>query len=128
MLRYAWQNPGYDIGEPVDNFTSVIDVSFINNIIECSVMTRDHLAFLQCAFCSHSYCFEYFIVSPHLYINIVHYLLVYFIHYSVFYPFVFYYHCIYLFIYFFPFISHNLVLCISLLLISVLLLLFSLHL
>ena len=23
MLHYAWQNTGYDTGEPVDNFTSV---------------------------------------------------------------------------------------------------------
>ena len=27
MLRYAWQNAGYDIGEPVDIFTCVIDVA-----------------------------------------------------------------------------------------------------
>ena len=66
MLRYTWQNPGYDIGEPVDNFTSVIDVAFSNDIIECAVMTYDHLAFLHCAFCSHSYYFEHFIQSPHL--------------------------------------------------------------
>ena len=50
MLRYTWQNAGYDIGEPVDNFTSVIEVAFNNDIIECAVMTCDHLAFLHCAF------------------------------------------------------------------------------
>ena len=54
-----------DIGEPVDNFTSVIDVAFSNDI-ECAVMTFDHLAFLHCEFCSHSYCFEHFSESPHL--------------------------------------------------------------
>ena len=54
MLRDAWQN---DIGEPVDNF---IDVAFSIDIIECAVMTCDHFAFLHCAFCSHSYCFEHF--------------------------------------------------------------------
>ena len=68
MFRYAWQNIGYDIGEPVDNFTSVIDVAFSNDIIECAVVTCDHLAFLHCAFCSHSYCFEHFIESPHLHL------------------------------------------------------------
>ena len=66
MLRYAWQNAGYAIGEPLVNLTSVIDVAFSNDIIECAVMTYDHLAFLQCAFCSHSYCFEHFTESPHL--------------------------------------------------------------
>ena len=57
MLRYPWQNAGYDIGEPVDNFTSVIDVAFVNDIIECAVMT-----------CSHSYFFEHFTESPHLHL------------------------------------------------------------
>ena len=33
MLRYAWQNAGYDIGEHVDNFTGVIDVAFSIDII-----------------------------------------------------------------------------------------------
>ena len=50
MLRYAWQNAGYDIGEPVNNFTGVIDVAFSIAIIECSVMTCDDFAFLHCAF------------------------------------------------------------------------------
>ena len=50
MLRYAWQNAGYNTGEPVDNFTSIIDVEYSMNIIECAVMTCDHLAFLHCAF------------------------------------------------------------------------------
>ena len=68
MLRYAWQKAGYDIGEPVDNFTSVIDTAFSNDIIECAVMICDHLAFLHCAFCSHSYSFENFIESPHLHL------------------------------------------------------------
>ena len=66
MLRYTWQNAGYDIGEPVDNFTSVIDVAFSNDIIEYAVMTCDDLSFCHCAFCSHSYCFEHFIENPHL--------------------------------------------------------------
>ena len=39
MLRYAWQNAGYDIGETVDNFTGVIDVAFSIDIIEYAVMT-----------------------------------------------------------------------------------------
>ena len=68
MLRYKWQNAGYDIGEPVDNFTSLIDMKFSTNIIQCSVMACDHLAFLNCEFCSHSYCFEHFIESPHLHL------------------------------------------------------------
>ena len=68
MLRYAWQNAGYDIGEPVDNFIGVNDVAFSIDIIECAVMTCDHFAFLHCAFCSHSYCFEHFIESPHLHL------------------------------------------------------------
>ena len=67
MLRYAWQNAGYDIGEPVDSFTGVIDVGFSIDI-EYVVMTCDHLAFLQCAFCSHSYCFEHFTQSLHLHL------------------------------------------------------------
>ena len=54
MLCYTWQNAGYNIGEPVDNFTSVIDVAFSTDIIQCAVMTCDHFAFLHCAFCSHS--------------------------------------------------------------------------
>ena len=66
MLRYAWQNAGYDSGEPVKNLTGVIDVAFSTDIIECLAITCDHLAFLHCAFCSHSYCFEHFIDSPHL--------------------------------------------------------------
>ena len=65
MLRYAWQNAGYDISEHVDNFTSVNDVAFSTDIVECAVMTCDHLAFLHCAICSHSYCFEHFIESPY---------------------------------------------------------------
>ena len=52
MLRYAWQNSDYDTGEPVDNFTGVIDVAFSIDIIECAVMKCYHLAFLHCAFCS----------------------------------------------------------------------------
>ena len=52
MLHYVWQNAGYDIGEPVGNFTGVIKVGFSIDIIECAVMTCDHLAFLHCAFCS----------------------------------------------------------------------------
>ena len=68
MLRYTWQNAGYDIGEPVDNFTSVIDVAFSNDIIECAVMTCDHFAFLHCAFCSLSYCFERFPECLHLHL------------------------------------------------------------
>ena len=35
MLRYA----GYYIGEPVDDFTGVIDVPFSIDIIECAIMT-----------------------------------------------------------------------------------------
>ena len=64
MHRYAV----YDIGESVDNFTGVIDVAFSIYIIECAVMTCDHFTFLHCAFCSHSYCFEYFTGSPHLHL------------------------------------------------------------
>ena len=67
MLRYTLQNAGYDIGEPVDNFTGVIDVAFSIDI-QFAVMTCDHFAFLHCAFCSHSYCFEHFIESSHLYL------------------------------------------------------------
>ena len=63
VLRFAWQN---DIGEPVGNFTGVIDVAFSIHIIQCAVMTCDHFAFLHCALCSHSYCFEHFIESLHL--------------------------------------------------------------
>ena len=40
MLRYAWQNAGYDNGEPVDNFTGVSDVAFSTDIIECAVMNH----------------------------------------------------------------------------------------
>ena len=68
MLRYAWQNAGYDIGEPVDTLTGVIDVAFSFDIIECAVMACDHFAFLHCVFCSHSYCFEHFTGSPHLHL------------------------------------------------------------
>ena len=68
MFRYEWQNAGYDIGEPVDNSTSVNDVVFSIDILECAVMTCDHFAFLHCAFCSHLYCFQHFIESPHLYL------------------------------------------------------------
>ena len=50
MLRYTWQNHGYDIGEPVDNFRSVIGVAFSIDIIESAVMTCDDFAFLHCAF------------------------------------------------------------------------------
>ena len=39
MLRYAWQNAGYDIGEPLDNFTGVIDLAFRIHIIDCAVVT-----------------------------------------------------------------------------------------
>ena len=60
MLHYAWKNAGCDIDEPVDNFTGVIDMAFNIDIIECAVMTCDHFAFLHCASCSHSYCFEHF--------------------------------------------------------------------
>ena len=67
ILRYTWQSADYDIGEPVDNFTSVIDVVFSTDMIECAVMTCDHLAFLHCAVCSHSYCFEHFTESPNIY-------------------------------------------------------------
>ena len=63
MLCYAWQNTGYVIGEPVDNFTGVTDVAFSIDIIECAVMTCDH-----CSFCSHSYCFEHFTESSHLHL------------------------------------------------------------
>ena len=59
MLRYAWQNADYDVGEHVDNFTDVIDVTFNIDIIECAVITSDHFAFLLCTFCSHSYRFEH---------------------------------------------------------------------
>ena len=68
ILRYVCQNAGYDTGEPVDNFTSVINVAFSTDIIECAVMTCDHLSLLHCAFSSHSYCFERFTESPHLYL------------------------------------------------------------
>ena len=68
MLRYAWQNAGYDIDESVDNFTGVTDVAFSIDIIECAVMTCDHFDFLHFAFCSHSYCFEHFTESPHLHL------------------------------------------------------------
>ena len=66
MLRYAWQNTGYGIEHDVINFKGVIGVAFSIDIIECAVMTCDHLAFLHCAFFSYSYCFEYFIESCHL--------------------------------------------------------------
>ena len=36
MLRQAWQNAGYDIVEPVFNFTGVIDVVISIDIIECA--------------------------------------------------------------------------------------------
>ena len=68
MLRSAWQNAGYDIDEPVDNFTGVINVAFRIDIIECAVMSCAHFAFLHCAFCSHSYCFEHFTESPRLHL------------------------------------------------------------
>ena len=68
VLRYAWQNAGYVIGEPVDSFKGVIDVVFSFDIIECAVMTCDNFVFLHCAFCSHSYCFEHFTESPHLHL------------------------------------------------------------
>ena len=68
MYRYAWRNAGYVIGEPLDNFIGVIDVAFSIDIIECAVMTCDHLGFLHCTFCSHSYCFEHFTESPHLHL------------------------------------------------------------
>ena len=50
MLCYAWQNAGYDIGEPVDNFTGVIDVAFSIDIIESAVMAYDHFAFFTVRF------------------------------------------------------------------------------
>ena len=65
-MRYAWQNAGYDVGEPMDNFTGVINVAFSIDIIECAVMTCELFAFPHCAFFSHSYCFEHFTESPHL--------------------------------------------------------------
>ena len=68
MFRYAWQNASYDIGEPVNNFTGVIDVAFSIDVIECAAMTCDHFAFLHCAFCTHSYCFDHFTESPHLHL------------------------------------------------------------
>ena len=68
MLRYTWQNAGYDIGEPVDNFTGVIGVAFSIDIIECAVMRCDHLACFHCEFCNHSYCFEHFTESRHLHL------------------------------------------------------------
>ena len=68
MLRYAWQNADYEIGEPVDNFRGVIDVAFSIDIIGCAVMACDHIAFIFCAFYSHSYCFENFTQSPHLHL------------------------------------------------------------
>ena len=68
ILRYAWQNAAYDIGEPVDNFTNVIGVAFNNDIIACVIMTCDHFAFLHCAFCSPLYCFEHFTESPYLHL------------------------------------------------------------
>ena len=68
MLRYARQNAGYDIGEPMDNFKGVIDLAFRIDIIECEVMTCDYFALLHCAFYSHSYCFEHFTESPHLHL------------------------------------------------------------
>ena len=70
MFHYAWQNTGYNAGEPVDNFTCVTDMAFSIDIIECSVMTCDHFAFLHCAFCSHLYCFEHFTESPHLHLQL----------------------------------------------------------
>ena len=33
MLRYGLHDADYDIGEPVDNFTAVIDVAFSIDII-----------------------------------------------------------------------------------------------
>ena len=72
MLRYEWQDAGFDIGEPVDNFTGVIDVAFSIDIIECEVMTYDHFGFLHCAFCSHSYCFEHFTESSHLHLQLTY--------------------------------------------------------
>ena len=68
ILRYAWQNAVYEIGEPVDNFISAIVLAFSTNITECAVMTCDHFAYLPCAFCSHSYCFEHFTENPHLHL------------------------------------------------------------
>ena len=50
MLRYAWQNAGYDIGEPMDNFAGVIDMALSIDVIECAVMSCAHFAFLHCAF------------------------------------------------------------------------------
>ena len=68
MLPWAWQNAGYDVGEPVDNFTGVFNLEFSIDIIECAVVTCDHFPFLHCAFCSHSYGFENFTESPHLHL------------------------------------------------------------
>ena len=44
------------------------NVAFSTDIIECAVMTCDHLAFVHCVFYSHSYCFEHFIENPHLHL------------------------------------------------------------
>ena len=44
LLRYSWQNVGYDIGGFMD-FTSVIDVAFSTDVIECAGMTCGHLFF-----------------------------------------------------------------------------------
>ena len=63
MLRYAWQNAGYDIGEPVDNFTSVIDLLFSIDIVECSVML-----FFTVRFVVIHIAFEHFTESPHLHL------------------------------------------------------------
>ena len=63
--------PGiYRIPKPVDNVTSITDEAFNTNIIECAIMTCDQLAFLHCAFYTHSYCFEHFIESPHLHLQL----------------------------------------------------------
>ena len=50
MLRYAWQNAGYDIDELVDNFTNISDVALSIDIIERAVMTCFHFAFFTVRF------------------------------------------------------------------------------
>ena len=50
MLRYTWQNAGYDIYVPLNNFTGVIDVPLSIYIIECAIMTCDHFDFFTVSF------------------------------------------------------------------------------
>ena len=67
MLRYAWQNVGYDISEPVNNFTSVIDVAWYYRMCSNDMWS---LWFSSLCVLYHSYCFEHFIESPHLHLDI----------------------------------------------------------